>query len=651
MNNSLYLAWVLLLIGFMSHAQDIDSHRGAYSCYLKKSTSDPTAFSGTFPESSTPHSFNVLKYSLNLNLYSCYFTPYPKSFNATNKVRFRVDSTLSSINLHATGTSLVIDSVKMAGVSFTHASNILTIQLDRTYLPGEIAEVRIFYHHLDVQDNAFYASGGMVFTDCEPEGARKWYPCWDRPSDKALLDLMAKVPSNVKLGSNGFLADSILSGDTLTYHWISNHNLATYLIVLTSKVNYNLDIVWWNKISNPNDSVPIRFYYNSGENPSASEAIIGAMTTYFSQKFCEYPFDKNGFATLNSQFPWGGMENQTLTSLCPNCWSEWLLAHEFAHQWYGDMITCATWADIWLNEGFATWCENFWWEYKLGYATYKSYVDGDANYYLSNNPGWAISVPSWATTTPSASVLFNYAITYCKGSSVLHMLRYTLGDSLYLASLQSYCTDTSLRFKSAVIGDFVSHVNSVTGNDYSWFFNQWIYLPNHPVYQNNYQFSSLGNGKWVVSFLARQMQTNPPFFRMPIEIKIVFSDASDTVIRMDHFRNNQEFNWTFIKQPATCQFDPSNDIVLKQGSTTSGTIYGKVWCGAVSSNWNESGNWVPAGVPVTEKVLIPNGVSNSPVVSDNGLSCGGITIGLQASLTNQPGKTLLVNGTLLINNH
>jgi len=147
------------------------------------------------------------------------------------------------------------------------------------------------------------------------------------------------------------------------------------------------------------------------------------------------------------------------------------------------------------------------------------------------------------------------------------------------------------------------------------------------------------------------MQTNPPFFRMPIEIKIVFSDASDTVIRMDHFRNNQEFNWTFIKQPATCQFDPSNDIVLKQGSTTSGTIYGKVWCGAVSSNWNESGNWVPAGVPVTEKVLIPNGVSNSPVVSDNGLSCGGITIGLQASLTIQPGKTLLVNGTLLINNH
>ena len=86
------------------------------------------------------------------------------------------------------------------------------------------------------------------------------------------------------------------------------------------------------------------------------------MTTY-SELFGEHPFEKNGFATLNNQFVWGGMENQTLTSLCPNCWDEGLISHEFAHQWFGDMITCATWADIWLNEGFATYTEALWLEH------------------------------------------------------------------------------------------------------------------------------------------------------------------------------------------------------------------------------------------------------------------------------------------------
>src|SRR4030066_89317 len=111
----------------------------------------------------------------------------------------------------------------------------------------------------------------------------------------------------------------------------------------------------------------------------------------------------------------------------------------------GDMITCATWADIFLNEGFATFSEALWSESKGGYAAYKKDINDDANYYLSANPGWAISNPNWAVTTPNTNTLFNYAITYAKGACVLHMLRYVLGDTLFFNGLKSYATDTFLK--------------------------------------------------------------------------------------------------------------------------------------------------------------------------------------------------------------
>ncbi|MFZ4523630.1 MAG: M1 family metallopeptidase [Bacteroidales bacterium] len=627
-------------------SQDNAALKGAHYCQQKKSSyrvvPELTDNSGY----SVPHTFDVLKYTLNLKLYQCYFSPYPKNFTASNIIRFKVDSTLSSIKLNAENTSLVIDSVRMAGVSFTHTGNILTIVLNRSYTPGEIAEVKIYYRHLNVQDIALYVSGGMLFTDCEPEGARCWFPCWDKPSDKALLDLTAKVPSTVKFASNGKLADSSFSADTLTYHWVSSHNIATYLVVMTSKVNYNLDIVYWHKLSNPADSVPMRFYYNPGESVASSKAMIKPLTNWYSEHFCEHPFEKNGFAALNNQFAWGGMENQTLTSICPGCWSEWLLAHEYAHQWFGDMITCDTWADIWLNEGFATWCENFWWEKSGGYNAYKAQINSDASSYLGSNPGWAISVPSWATTTPGTGTLFNYAITYAKGACVLHMLRYTLGDAQFFATMQAYSNDTNLRFHSASISDFKDKVNAVTGADYSWFFNQWIYAPNHPLYANQYYFEALGGGSWDVHFLVKQTQANAPFFQMPIMVKVHFADNTDSLIRVMNTSNYQEFMWNFPKQPTAFTFDPGNEIVIKQATLTQGVFYTKTWTGAVSDDWNVSGNWTPAGVPVTESVKIPSTAGRMPIVRTAGMSCGPVLIESGATLSVAPGIHFSALGTV-----
>ncbi len=137
--------------------------------------------------------------------------------------------------------------------------------LDRAYQPGEVASVSIEYEHLDVPDLAFYVGNGFVFTDCEPQGARKWFPCYDQPYDKATLTLRAKVPSNVKLGSNGSLTDSVAVNDTTWYTWVSRDPVATYLMVISSRVNYNLDIVYWTKPRQPNDTLPIDSIITPGE--------------------------------------------------------------------------------------------------------------------------------------------------------------------------------------------------------------------------------------------------------------------------------------------------------------------------------------------------------------------------------------------------
>ncbi len=619
------LALLVVAMAWTAAAQEAMTMKGAELCSQKKRAALSRPDRGESP-TSPRHSFDVLNYTLDLNIYNCFLTPYPKSFVASNVLTFRVDTALSSIRLNASSTSLTIDSVRQAGVSFTHSAGILTIMLDRTYNPGEIVDVRIHYRHNNVADNAFYTGGDMVFTDCEPEGARSWFPCWDKPSDKATVNLRVKTPATVRLGGSGRLADSVRVADTIWYNWISRDPVATYLVVLSGKVNYNLDIVQWPRISNPLDSIPIRFYWNAGESQSNLNNIktkIIPMTTRYSELFGEHPFEKNGFATMNNQFAWGGMENQTLTSLCPNCWSENLVSHEFGHQWFGDMITCATWADIWLNEGFATYLEALWYETTSGYTAYKNDINNDASSYISGNPGWPMYNPSWAVSTPDNNTLFNYAITYAKGATVLHMLRYTLGDSLFFAALKAYATDTtSFSLQSATTADFVQKISQTAGRDMAWFFNQWVYQPNHPVYANTYNITSVGGGQWMVGFKGRQTQSNPAFFQMPVELKVTFTSGPDTTLRFFHAQNNQVFEFRFNRQPSAVAFDPGNNIVIKQGSTTAG-----VTAPAPTLEWPGAGDtvgiagvrlrWQRAASAAFYRVQISTAPGFSPLVADD----------------------------------
>ncbi len=545
------------------------NEKGSYQCHQKKINS---TFNPILKTNSDPvHSFDVLHYNLDLDLYNCYLSPYPSSFIASNTITFRVDSAINFIQLDAVNTSLIIDSIFPSTYSYTHLNNILQINFNETLNPGDTKTLKIYYRHTNVaNDGAFYVAQGTLFTDCEPEGARKWFPCWDKPADKATMELRAKVPSNVLLASNGRLQDSLRDADTIRYHWVSRDPVSTYLMLITSNNEYLLEIVYWHPQYNPTDSVPMRFYYKQDENVQNITTKIIPMSDFFSETFAQHPFEKNGFATIDTLFFWGGMENQTLTSLCKGCWGEMLAVHEFAHQWFGDMITCATWADIWINEGFATYSEALWIEHTQNYGAYKSELLDNAQTYFNQNPGWAISEPSWNVTTPDVNTLFNYAITYMKGSCILHMLRYVIGDDDFFTLLNNYANDPSFKYKNATINDFFGKVEEVTGIDYSWFKEQWIRNPNHPTYSINTQLSNIQGPNYNVDVIVNQTQTNTVFFKMPVEFRIQFSDLSDTIVKVWNTENNQVFQFTFAKLPTSFEFDPFKNILLKTAQTTVG---------------------------------------------------------------------------------
>ena len=184
------------------------------------------------------HRFDIQKYTLEIDLYNCYRPPYPKKFTAKETISVRIDTVSDQFQLNAVNSSVGIISVGLAAVGFSHLHDTLTIFLDRVYQKGETFNIQIIYYHKNVDDHAFFAGEGFVFTDCPPEGARKWFPCLDKPSDKASWDLNAKVPMEVRLGSNGRLADSTIIADTIFYHWVSDIPVATYLITISSKENY-----------------------------------------------------------------------------------------------------------------------------------------------------------------------------------------------------------------------------------------------------------------------------------------------------------------------------------------------------------------------------------------------------------------------------
>jgi hypothetical protein len=271
------------------------------------------------------------------------------------------------------------------------------------------------------------------------------------------------------------------------------------------------------------------------------------MLEIFSDLFGLYPFIDEKYG--HCDFGWGGaMEHQTMTST--GTYNENTIAHELAHQWFGDLITCASWADLWLNEGFATYMTGVYRERAYGAAAYY-------NYMTSTLAAAKTAVGTlYVQDTANVGNLFASSRVYYKGASVLHMLRHVVGDSAFFAGLLAYASDTNLRYGTAATADFRMAMESAAGADLGWFFGEWVYGEKYPKYQYGWTTGPDSAGHRTDLRVVQTTGTvNPAVFRMPVDVRIAGAGWADTIVVVDSL-GTQDFTFVTALEPSSVQIDP-----------------------------------------------------------------------------------------------
>jgi aminopeptidase N len=372
------------------------------------------------------------------------------------------------------------------------------------------------------------------------------------------------VPDTFQVCANGRL-DSVTTGPgTRTYWWRHAYPICTYLMTFSASRFTSWDTLVRN---NGGDSVPIRHWmwpFDSAQTRTGY-ANLPRMMNYFADTavFGRYPFEGFGHVPGYYGFPWGGMEHQTLVMLNRGYIGgghDGTISHELSHMWWGDMVTHVGYADVWLNEGFATWAECMYMGHQNGRAYFNNYVKGKMSTYISGDRTRRFPVydPPW-------ELIYDYGTIYCKGSAVMHMLRWVMGDTawespgLLFRCLRAY--GDSLRYGTASTEDFKRICEGVSGLELDWFFDEWIYQAGYPKYRLNWTAEPAGDSFRIVTSLGQSNGAQAPdFFRtpLPVRFKCLYVDTN-VVIRP---QANPEVD-TFLVHtcPDSVKVDPDNWVL------------------------------------------------------------------------------------------
>ena len=458
--------------------------------------------------------------------------------------------------------SMVVDSIKSDYTigSFSHFENKINISFLNKIELNKTFELIIYYHG-NPSTSGFgsfeFGSHGnnipAIWSLSEPFGAPDWWPCKDDLSDKVdSSDVWVICPNDLMAASNGLL-QSVEENDenSKIYHWKNRYSIAHYLISIAVS-DYQLFEEKWKYEGY--DSMPImNFIYpeNFTELNKNRLSKVKDMLTIFSDYFGVYPFVNEKYG--HAQFGWGGgMEHQTCTSL--GGFGESLIAHELMHQWFGDMITCATWEDIWLNEGFASYGEALYVEARGDSIGYRNLL----NYFIDGAKLAKGSV--YVEDVSSVASIFNYVRTYEKGAIILHMLRGIMGDEVFFKGMQNYANSIHA-YGNATTEHFKEIMAKEYGQSLDYFFDEWIYGYNFPKYQIDLKWKKVGETYRYNLILNQEINEKPHYFTMPLEIKFVSEDGFDTTLLFFNDRLNQLFNFSYNKKIKEIILDPNQRFI------------------------------------------------------------------------------------------
>ncbi|NLE58863.1 MAG: hypothetical protein GX616_10915 [Planctomycetes bacterium] len=435
----------------------------------------------------------------------------------TLSITSRIDG-LTAITLDLRD-NMTVSNVTIGGASmgFTRPGHQVTITLDRSYNTGESFQVKIDYSGTPQNlswgsfDFGQHAGTAVVASLSEPWYAHTWWPCKEDIHDKFTMDTWVTVPNWMIVASNGALQGTdTLTGSRKRFRWRESYPISVYLVSV-AMTNYTKWTEWYNHAGG---SMPVEFYIYPEELASVQPLLVDVVTMIETLSapttFGEYPFinEKYGIA----QFEWCcGMEHQTITS--QGSFPERRTVHELAHSWWGNNLTCKSWHDIWLNEGFARYAEALWYERRPG-GSYAAYLQHLQEYRPSSNGQYG-TVYRYDISTPD--LIFSSTYSYNKGAWVLHMLRHVLGDTTFFNVLASY--RQMYTGGAADTDEFAAVVAAVSGRPIDWFFNQWVYANGAPYYRFGWETEQIGTQHWA-RVCVEQYQTSYPNFKMPIDITV-----------------------------------------------------------------------------------------------------------------------------------
>lgn len=512
------------------------------------------------------HSYDVLKYELDVNV-----PMTGRTLNGLNKIKCRSNTNgLNVATLHSY--TLTIDSVMVDNqtVTYSTAGETLHINLPQTYNYGDSFSIYVYYHGSWGVTN--YQTGfcywpknynsntlhSIAYTLGEPWDARRWMPCFDEPFDKSDQGCIIKVttPDSFVVCANGNLLSVVNNPDgTKTWTYEETRPITTYLI----HFGISKFAKWSQWYHDPDgDSVELRHFIwpeDSIQSLYAFSHLPDAMYL-FDSLYGDYPFDRYGQDAVYP-FAWGGMEHQQQTTI-HRWWvlnsSENGMAHELAHQWWGDMVTCIDFRDIWLNEGFATYSDaNYNW-FRFGYEYFIATMESRRQDYFNDDAQWRHPIYD-----PPLSELFNWGHTYCKGSWVLHMLRY-LNPTAFFNTLSVY--RDSFEYGCASTEDLKNIFSQAYGTDLTWFFDEWVYDQGYPVY-NVYWDCQPAGGNYLLNISIHQDQTNaPPVFHMPVQILIHMGNV-DSLLNIPINSSVTNLQLLVSQDVDSIEFDPNTWLLCQ----------------------------------------------------------------------------------------